>query len=201
MEENSLCYSQSFTKDVERLEMLLLLLRIQESFLIISLEKSNSLKTRSATKALPLPPLQYPQKYALPHTSGDVSHFSSLLLSGERGVLQVTPKKITACCRKGIGALSIKAENIWAGYQQEPNWLGQKFFAKICSYSQATSEKYRNVEHGHCSLFLYKCREIIKLNIITSSPIMTKCTHYRILFCIKIMYLFENKAWGFFLKK
>lgn len=87
-EENSLCYSHCFIKDVERLQILLLLLcsfRIQESFLVISLDKSSSSKIRNVVRALPLPALQSPQKFALPHTSGAVSHFSSFLLSGANG--------------------------------------------------------------------------------------------------------------------
>lgn len=85
--------------------------------------------------------------------------------------------------------------------KNQTDLAGKSLQKATATNSQGTSEQWRHAEHGHYSLFLSKAREIIKLSTITSSPITTKYTHYRIVFWIKIMYLFENKAWFFFLRK
>lgn len=82
--------------------------------------------------------------------------------------------------------------------KNQTDLAGKSLQKATATNSQGTGEQWRHAEHGHYSLFLSKAREIIKLSTITSSPIMTKYTHCRILFWIKIMYLFENKAWFFF---
>lgn len=50
-----------------------------KSFFIVSLGKTSSSKSRNAVRAFLLPPLLPPQKFASPHTTGGVKHFSFFL--------------------------------------------------------------------------------------------------------------------------
>lgn len=44
--------------------------------------QNQQLEEQERSKSFPLPPLLSPQKFALPHTTGGVQHFSSFFLSG-----------------------------------------------------------------------------------------------------------------------
>lgn len=188
--------------------MLLLLLYSLEYKKVFSsspLTKATAQRPGMQSELFPCLPSSTPRSLHC-YTHQEIHHICPPPSSGANGEIENIYRehlgKNHCLLQKGHGSSVYQSRDClsWTPVRAKLTWPEIICKKAAATNNQATSEQWRNVEHDHYSLFLSKGRVIIKLSTITSSPIMTKCTHYRILFWIKIMYLFENKA-QFFLRK